>query len=150
MRNLRLLDIHRRTDRQVREVYGGIGDETCGVFDIPSPTDHALMTVIASSDLGWDHVSVSRRNRCPNWPEMERVKRLFFEEDEAAMQLHVPPSEHINCHPNCLHLWRPQLVEIPRPPGIMVGLPEPRFGDHVTGDVQLPDVDLASFAEVEA
>jgi hypothetical protein len=37
------------------------------------------------------------------------------------MELHVPIAEHINLHPNCLHLWRPQDVEIPRPPAYMVG-----------------------------
>jgi hypothetical protein len=51
------------------------------------------------------------------------MKRLFFREDETAMQLHVPATDHINCHPHCLHLWRPTEVEIPRPPAIMVGPP---------------------------
>jgi hypothetical protein len=32
----------------------------------------------------------------------------------------VPIVEHINCHPYCLHLWRPHNVEIPRPPSWMV------------------------------
>ena len=52
---------------------------------------------------------------------MEQVKRLFFRDDETAMQLHVQPADHINCHPHCLHLWRPHGVEIPRPPAFMVG-----------------------------
>jgi len=51
---------------------------------------------------------------------MEFVRRRFFRDDETVMQLHVPVSEHINAHPNCLHLWRPQQLEIPRPPGWMV------------------------------
>jgi len=65
------------------------------------------MRVMASAGMGWDHVSISRQNRCPNWPEMEHIKRLFFRDDETAMQLHVPPSDHISIHPYCLHLWRP-------------------------------------------
>jgi len=73
-------------------------------------------------DPFWDHVSVSRANRCPNWPEMEHVKRLFFQDTETAMQLHVPAADHINNHPYCLHLWRPHGVEIPRPPAIFVGV----------------------------
>ena len=77
--------------------------------------------LIASSGEGWDHVSVSRSSRCPNWPEMEHIKRLFFLDHETAMQLHVPPSEHVNHHPYCLHIWRPLGVEIPVPPSIMVG-----------------------------
>jgi hypothetical protein len=87
---------------------------------VPSPIDKAELHVVASAGEGWDHVSVSRANRCPNWPEMEHVKRLFFKDDETAMQLHVPPSEHISHCGTCLHLWRPHDVEIPRPPAIFV------------------------------
>lgn len=124
MRNLRLLDIFRRTDREVVNHYGDTGDETCGVFSVPSTIDRRPLTIVASSGDGWDHVSVSRETRCPNWQEMEYVKRLFFKDEEAAMQLHVPVSEHLSLHPFCLHLWRPNDGrEIPRPPGVMVAEP---------------------------
>lgn len=120
MRNLNLLNAYRVTSAKIISMYGWIGDEGCGVFELPSPIDRQAIWVIASSSEGWDHVSVSRQNRCPNWPEMEHVKRLFFKDDETAMQLHVPPSEHINCHSYCLHIWRPHFVEIPMPPAIFV------------------------------
>lgn len=67
--------------------------------------------VQASCGGGWDHVSVSLAHRCPMWEEMAWVKSVFFKEDEAVMQLHVADSKHINCHPYCLHLWRPQTDE---------------------------------------
>lgn len=121
MRNLRLLDAYRETGPSVIAHWGWVGDETCGMFTVPSPVDRAAMRIVASSGEGWDHVSISRQNRCPNWPEMEYIKRLFFRDDETAMQLHVPTSDHISIHPNCLHLWRPHNIEIPRPPSIMVG-----------------------------
>lgn len=122
MRNLSLLDAFRETGPDVMAFCGWAGDETCGMFHVNSPIDGAPMRIIASTGEGWDHVSVSRRNRTPNWPEMEHVKRLFFKENETAMELHVPPTDHVNCHPNCLHLWRPNDGrEIPRPPAIMVG-----------------------------
>ena len=119
MRNLREIDAFRNTAGAVA-LYGWAGDETCGAFDIPSPTDRQAMCVIASSGEGWEHVSVSRRTRCPNWTEMEHVKRMFFKDDETAMQLHVPPSDHRCLHPYTLHIWRPTDREIPRPPGILV------------------------------
>lgn len=81
-----------------------------------------MLRIIATAGMGWDHVSVSCKKRCPTWAELEQVKRAFFEDDETAMQLHVPPAEHINNHEFCLHLWRPHDVEIPRPPGAMVGM----------------------------
>jgi hypothetical protein len=121
MRNLHELDQWRDTGPEVREFYGHTGDHGHGAFLVPSPIDRATMRVVASSSGGWDHVSVSRKNRIPNWPEMEFIKRAFFKDDEAAMQLHVPPSEHISYHPHTLHIWRPQAIEIPMPPAIFVG-----------------------------
>ena len=122
MRNLRALDRYRRTDRHVMENWGWIGDETAGMFMVPSPVDGGLLAVVASNGDGWDHVSVSRPNRCPNWPEMEHIAALFFADDETAMQLHVPASDHVNNHPYCLHWWRPHSVPIPRPNALMVGV----------------------------
>lgn len=121
MRNLFLLDQFRRRDRHVIKRFGGVGDETCGVFEVPSPIDGGSMMIIASSGGGWEHVSVSRKNRCPNWPEMSHVKHLFFKDNETVVQYHVPSANHVNDHPNCLHLWRPTNTELPRPPGWMVG-----------------------------
>lgn len=121
MRNLHELDRYRRVDRDVIRFYGWVGDEACGVFEVPSVTDRKPMMVIASSGEGWEHVSVSRKNRCPNWPEMDQIKRMFFRDDETVMQLHVPVADHISVHDNCLHLWRPVDGAIPRPPGWAVG-----------------------------
>lgn len=120
----------RDTSPQVRQYYGGIGDETCGVFMVPSPIDGKGMRVIASSGEGWDHVSVSRRNRCPTWIEMEFVKRHFFAPHEVCMELHVRPSDHLSLHEYCLHLWRPNDGrEIPLPPAIMVAPPRELVGE---------------------
>lgn len=125
MRNLTLLDAFRVTDRNMLEYSGGwAGDETCGAFIVKSPIDGHMLRVIASSGEGWDHVSVSRTTRCPNWPEMCAVKELFFVDNETAMQLHPPRADWINNHQYCLHLWRPHDGAIPRPPSILVGVKE--------------------------
>jgi hypothetical protein len=71
----------------------------------------------------WDHISVSLINRCPTWEEMSFIKDIFFTGDETVMQLHVPTNEHINFHPHTLHLWRPLILKIPRPPSDAVGVP---------------------------
>jgi len=117
MRDLTTLDRYRTSGKAL---WGWDGDGTCGAFVVPSPIDRAPMTVVASSEGGWDHISVSRRNRVPNWHEMEHVKRMFFADDETAVQFHVPATDHINTHPNCLHLWRWQGGDFPRPPAIFV------------------------------
>ena len=122
MRNLEKADVarFRRPDFE-RALYGGRGDSGSGVFGVPSPIDKRELTVVASDGSGWDHVSVSRRDRIPRYEEMVYVRALFFDLDETVMELHMPESEHINVHERTLHLWRPHDVEIPRPPAWMVG-----------------------------
>ena len=122
MKDLAILDAYRQRDRRVLAMYGSFGDGGNGVFQLPCPASGRTLQCVASNGDGWDHVSVSLSNRCPNWAEMEHVKRAFFNDDETAMQLHVPPSDHVNHHPHCLHLWRPNDGrEIPRPPAEFVG-----------------------------
>ena len=117
MKNLRELDAYRIAGNDE------IDPEAEGAFHVPSPATASELLVIASTSGGWDHVSVSLPNRCPNWYEMSLVHRTFFRDNEVAMQLHVPPREHINQHEHCLHLWRPnEGVLIPLPDPAMVGL----------------------------
>ena len=99
--------------------HAGSAHEVSGTYFIPCGT--VMLTVIASDGLGWDHVSVSTKTRCPTWEEMAYVKSLFFRDDETAMQLHVPSKDHRNLHRYCLHLWRPNDGrEIPRPDANLV------------------------------
>lgn len=121
MRNLNLLNNYRVSTPEVIRHFGWAGDETCGMFCVASKIDGGELNIIASIGGGWEHVSVSRKNRCPNWPEMSFIKGLFFKDDETVMQLHVPTVDHVNYHPYCLHLWRPVAEQTPRPPGWMVG-----------------------------
>lgn len=90
-----------------------------GMYSIPF--EGRVLKVIASEGCGWQHVSVSLKNRCPNWREMCFIKDFFWEPEDIVMQLHPKQSEYVNLHPNCLHLWRPIDVEIPTPPSILVG-----------------------------
>lgn len=121
MINLHLLDAIRDTRPEVVSFFGDTGDHEVGMFHTASPVDQSPLRVIATAGEGWDHVSVSLEHRIPCWEEMDFIKRMFFLDTETAMQLHVPPDDHINHHPNCLHLWRPHAGEIPRPPEWMVG-----------------------------
>lgn len=132
MRDLRILDRYRVEIPAaiLPEGQDARGDERNGAFVIPLTNElgHRLagskpgerLRVIAASGGGWDHVSVSLEHRTPTWEEMSLVHRLFFKEGEIAYQLHVPEKDHINCHPNCLHLWRKQGFAMPLPPKDMV------------------------------
>ncbi|MBQ1296668.1 MAG: hypothetical protein IIY21_21675 [Clostridiales bacterium] len=81
-------------------------------------------TVVCTWGAGWEHVSVAPRKRhiMPSWDDMCAVKDLFFEEEEAVIQIHPPKSEYINNMPNCLHLWRCAYKDMVLPPSILVGV----------------------------
>jgi hypothetical protein len=105
--------------------YGSPKGADYGAFVIPGPCGEDLRVIVSPGDadesIPWEHASVSLRNRCPRWQEMCFIKDLFWDEEEAVMQLHPPKSTWINNHPHCLHLWKPMEAEIPLPPSIAVG-----------------------------
>jgi len=110
-----------------RHMHGHFGSRRgsqFGAFLIQGPCGDALR-IIASGACdeaeGWEHVSISCQHRCPVWEEMAFVKDLFWDEEECVIQFHPPKSEYVNCHPHCLHLWKPPF-EVPTPPSILVGL----------------------------
>lgn len=98
-----------------------LGDDTCGIFTVKMKHGQVAI-VIASAGFGWEHVSVSRADRCPTWGEMCKVKSLFWDDDDCVIQYHPPKKDHINNHEYCLHLWRPIGIDLPMPPKIMVGI----------------------------
>jgi len=76
--------------------------------------------IVFSWGGGWDHVSVSYKNRCCTWDEMCTVKYIFFRDDECVVQYHPKKADYINNHPYVLHLWKKQGEEFPMPPKYMV------------------------------
>jgi hypothetical protein len=107
--------------------YGSEPGERFGAFELHGPTGAELLMIAdaggrLAGELGqWEHVSVSTARRIPNWHEMNFVKNLFWDEEEAVLQFHAPRSRYVNCHPYCLHLWRPVDDHVRLPPMILVG-----------------------------
>lgn len=104
-------------------------DNELGFFRIVHPElNNHIFNVIANNGSMWEHLAITLRElhkrpiRCPYWEEMCFIKNLFWDKEEAVMQLHPPESDYINNHPYCLHLWRPKHADIPLPPSIMVGV----------------------------
>lgn len=91
-----------------------------GVFMVPRNGEPAPLKCIASNELEWEHVSVFLTRRCPTWDEMNRIKDIFWDEDDTVMQLHPARKDYVNNHPYCLHLWRPLKEEIPTPNRFLV------------------------------
>jgi len=112
-----------KVPNQYRVKEGAMGSDESfgnnGCFIIPFRSYD--FTIIASDGMGWEHVSISLRNRCPNWEEMCWFKELFWDEDDVVVQYHPAKSDYVNNHPNCLHLWKPMDAELPIPPSLLVG-----------------------------
>jgi len=106
--------------RRPHPTRGGSPDGANWGFFIVHGKRRTVLRVIAGNTDEWEHVSVSCGNRCPTWPEMCRIKELFWGDEEEVVQFHPPKSEYINCHPFTLHLWR-QAGGHQRPPKILVG-----------------------------
>lgn len=109
----------------------------CGAFLLPldgAKTGFYYFALAADGE-GWEHVSVSviGQSRCPLWEEMCYIKSLFWDEEEAVMQLHPPRSQWVNNSPFCLHLWRPIGIQVPLPPSILVGLKSRNIEHNNTG-----------------
>jgi len=105
-------------------MYASIDGYSCGFFEIPYRSYVLRAFVYDGITDGWEHVSVSLKNRCPNWEEMSFIKDLFWSEDECVVQFHVPKQDHVNNHPYCLHLWRNKEKEFDRPSSCTVGVKE--------------------------
>ncbi len=78
-----------------------------GAFLFRTQPGRAELFAVASDGMGWEHVSVSARVRCPTWEEMCWIKGIFWGQEDCVIQFHPPSSQYVNVHPNCLHLWRP-------------------------------------------
>lgn len=118
MRNLNELHEFRRIDWELR-AHGIVGDAFGGCFCVPY--EGVELRVIASAGGGWDHISISLEYRCPTWEEMEHVRKLFALPHEVWQQFGLPETDHINCHPFCLHWWRPMHRTVKLPPPVFVG-----------------------------
>lgn len=94
-----------------------------GFIDLSVSKRRAIAVFVASWGLGWDHVSISFRDRRPTWDEMCEVKDIFFKEDEACVKYHPAKAycvNILNIRTYCFHICRPQEIEILKPPIYMV------------------------------
>lgn len=82
---------------------------------------------------GFEHLSVSTPIKTPTWEQMQKMKEIFWNDDEVCMQLHPKKEDYVNNMPYCLHIWKPIDKEIPTPPSIMVGFRK----DHLNEDMKL-------------
>lgn len=95
-------------------------------------------SIIWSIGAGWEHVSVSpyAKRTMPTWDDMCTIKNIFWNEDEAVIQVHPAKAEYVNMVENCLHLWRCTYKEMVLPPSILVGIRPGMTSDDIFKEVQ--------------
>ena len=91
-----------------------------GKVKIDNRIDKALHFIF-SWGCGFEHLSVSTPVKTPTWEQMQKMKEIFWNNDEVCMQLHPKKEDYVDNMPYCLHIWKPIDKEIPTPPSIMVG-----------------------------
>lgn len=84
--------------------------------------DGRIFVFIFSWGAGWEHLSVSTKDRCPTWEEMSYFKDIFWKPEECCVQYFPRESQYVNNCPTCLHIWRPIGRNIPEPPTILLGI----------------------------
>ena len=98
--------------RRVKYIRHLVGSTYCTEIDFPKWTGRVIF---GFDKNGWEHVSVSPYNgKIPTWDDMCAIKDIFWEEEEAVIQILPKKSEYVNMVENCLHLWRNKNVELPK------------------------------------
>lgn len=90
--------------------------------DTIEPVSNKVLHWKFTRDMGWEHLSVSTKTKCPTWEQMCFMKEQFWNDDEVCYQLHPKKEDYISNHDYCLHIWKPIDCDIPTPPRIMVGI----------------------------
>lgn len=100
------------------------GADGGGIYRVRPLIPGRELHVVASSGMGWEHVSVSvvgRKVATPNWDEMQHVRSFFWDDQDVVIQYSPRKSEHVNNHLGCLHWWRPEGIDFPTPDKQFVG-----------------------------
>lgn len=93
------------------------------VGHLTDPITRATYLVMFTKQFGWEHASISwlHKNKLPDWNIMCRLKDMFWSKDECCVQYHPAEEDYVNMHEYTLHVWKPCLETLPKPPSIMVG-----------------------------
>lgn len=122
-----------KANQRITVEYEGM-DGFRGIISMPT----WIGSVICSKGGGWFHVSVApfKKNVIPDWHAMCMIKDIFFNEDEAVIQVHPPKAEYVNNMENCLHLWQCYYKEMVLPPSCFVGIKEGQSSSELKKEIK--------------
>lgn len=110
-------------DKRILKIYKNIETPLASKLKVEIRSNKASDKCLASLTIckGWEHLSVSHKNKIPSWLTMQEMKELFFLDDEECFQLHPKADDYINNNEYTLHIWRPTHMIFPTPPSVLVG-----------------------------
>ena len=74
-------------------------------FGRPSkPQGSVIVTRHEEDGVEWVHASIARIHQMPSYKDLRALKEVVFGAGWA-YQVFAPPGEHVNIHPNALHLF---------------------------------------------
>lgn len=110
-------------DRRIIRVYKNIDTDKVKKIKVEVHSIKASDKCLVSLTImdGWEHLSVTHKNKIPSWLCMQEMKEMFFKDDEECFQLHPKAENYINNNEYTLHIWRPIDGMQQIPPSIFVG-----------------------------
>ncbi len=55
------------------------------------------------------HISISRPDKYPTWDEIKEARYRFMPRDRDAYMILPKEEDYVNYHPNCFHIWMPDI-----------------------------------------
>ena len=110
-------------DQRVLKVYKNVETPLASKLKVEIRSNKASDKCLVSLTIckGWEHLSVSHKNKIPSWMTMQEMKEVFFKDDEECFQLHPKADDYVNNNEYTLHIWRPIDGQFPIPPSVLVG-----------------------------
>lgn len=122
-------------DKRILKVFKNVETEKVSKLKVEVKSQKASdkCLVAITKIAGWEHLSVSHKNKIPSWECMNEMKEMFFKDDEECFQMHPKKDNYINNNEYTLHIWRPTEGMKQIPPSVLVGFRP----NHIEEDTEL-------------
>lgn len=126
-------------DRRIKKVYKNVDNGLVSKLKLEVHSQKASDKCLVSMTCidGWEHLSVSHKNKIPSWLTMNEMKELFFEDNEECFQFHPKKDNYINNNEYTLHIWRKKDGTMEPPPHILVGFRDNHFEEDMKAAKEL-------------
>ena len=97
----KLEEIKKTKEIKIKDEWEG---EISGTYYDEGSKDLLIFVFNYRNDI--EHLVVSTKDECPNWEQISKIKKVFFNEYEIDFQLRPVKIEYINNEKYCIHIWK--------------------------------------------